>query len=156
MLKFVQSSLVLLLGVLLTACSSSSEPGQSRTSNLDTLVQPIPTCSESEFTGGSNWIEGQLQAFGERDPNRAYSYASEAFKNANSVEDFAAIISSQYSMLLDLRDFNIVSCDKDGDFFSYKVQITDNQGGRYAMEYLLSYIRNKWGIDGASVSYTSK
>ena len=136
----------------LTACSNSVEESQPTNSKLDAIAQPTPTCSSQEFTKGSDWIEGQLRAFKDTDAEKAYSYASENFRRSNSVEAFAAIIVSQYTMLLDLKDYQIVSCDKNGELFIFKVNISDNQGNSYAMEYMLSRNGEKWGIDGASVT----
>jgi len=136
----------------LTACSNPVEESQPTNSKLDAIAQPAPTCSTQEFTAGSDWIKGQLRAFIETDAEKAYSYASEDFRRSNSVEDFAAIIVSQYTMLLDLKDYQIVSCDKNGELFIFKVNVSDNQGNSYAMEYMLSRNGEKWVIDGASVT----
>ena len=57
-----------------------------------------------------------------------------------------------YTMLLDLKTYQVVSCDKDGELYTFKVQITDNQSNAYSMEYVLSFSNNKWGVEGASVS----
>jgi hypothetical protein len=138
--------------LLLSACSSNTQDAPSQESKFGSVSQPTPTCSTQEFTGGSDWIKGQLEAFGESEPDKAYSYASESFKQANSLEDFASIIVSQYTMLLDLKTYQIVSCDKDGELYTFKVQITDNQSNAYSMEYVLSYSDKKWGVEGASVT----
>ncbi len=149
-MRFVIS--ILIASALLTSCSNSSDESQPSPSKNESLVQPTPTCSSEEFTGGSDWIKGQLKAFGEAEPEKAYSFASAEFRAANSLQDFAAVIVSQYSMLLDLKDYRIVSCDKNGGLFTFKVQISDNQGSSYSMEYLLSLVEGKWGVDAASVS----
>ena len=58
-----------------------------------------------------------------------------------------------YTMLLDIKDYQIISCDKSGEMFSFKVKISDNQGDSYAMEYILSRNGERWGVDGASVTF---
>jgi hypothetical protein len=143
---------VLIASALLSSCSTASDESQPTPSKNETLIQPTPTCTSAEFTGGSNWIKGQLKAFGETDPERAYSYASAEFRAANSLQDFAAVIVSQYAMLLDLKDYQVISCDKNGELFTFKVQLSDNQGSSYSMEYMLSLVNETWGVDAASVS----
>ena len=143
---------LLIASALVTSCSTTSDESIPAPSKNDSLVQPTPTCSSTEFTGGSDWIKGQLEAFGEADPEKAYAFASAEFKAANSLQDFAAVIVSQYTMLLDLKDYQVVSCEKTGELFTFKVQLSDNQGSSYSMEYVLSLKSDKWGVDGASVS----
>ena len=151
--NFAMKKVALLSALLiLTACSSNTQDVPSPESKIGSVSQPTPTCSTQEFTGGSDWIKGQLKAFGESEPDKAYSYASESFKQANSLEDFASIIVSQYTMLLDLKTYQVVSCDKDGELYTFKVQITDNQSNAYSMEYVLSFSDKKWGVEGASVT----
>jgi hypothetical protein len=55
-------------------------------------------------------------------------------------------------MLLDLQSYQVISCDKDGELFSFKVRIIDNQSNAYSMEYVLTLSGNKWGVEGASVT----
>lgn len=138
--------------IFVTSCSAPSEKSNPNNSNLDSIVQPTPTCSNEELQGGSAWIAGQLAAFGESEPDKAYSYASAEFKNANDLESFAAVIMSQYTMLLDIKDYKILSCEKNGELFLFKLRLSDNQSIEYKMEYILSLRNNKWGVDGASVA----
>ncbi len=137
--------------IILSGCSSTDIESPSQDPKKGSVVQPTPTCSTEEFAGGSDWIVGQLKAFGEEEPEQAYSYASDSFKRANSIEDFASIIVSQYGMLLDLQSYQVISCDKDGELFSFKVRIIDNQSNAYSMEYVLTLSGDKWGVEGASV-----
>ena len=81
-----------------------------------------------------------------------YSFASDEFKRTNSLEDFAAVIMSQYTMLLDIKDFKILSCEKNGELFIFELRLTDNQSIEYKMEYILSLRNSNWGVDGASVT----
>ena len=61
--------LVLLLSLLLSACSS--EPYQKDESN-----SKASQCSQEEIAGGAAWITGQLNAFGSAEPSTAYNFAS--------------------------------------------------------------------------------
>ena len=143
------------LVILLASCSTPTKVNQQAPSKLDSISQPIPTCSASENSEGSAWISGQLEAFGESKPDKAYSYASETFRVRSSVEDFASIITSQYTMVLNLKEYRILSCDKDGQLFTFAVKLIDNENLVYDMEYLLTLSDNKWGVEAASVSLRS-
>ena len=152
MKRVVLFAQVLILGIVLTSCSNTPKATPEPGSQLDALAQPTPTCTATEFKGGSDWIKGQLKAFGEAKPDKAYSYASENFRKKNSLEAFALTIISQYRMLLNLKDYQIMSCDKSQDLYTFKLDLTDNDLKHYSMQYLLSFVANKWGVEGASVS----
>ena len=141
----------LALIIFVTSCSAPSEKSTPNNSKLESIAQPTPTCSNEEFQGGSAWIAGQLEAFGESEPDKAYSFASEAFKQANDLETFAAIIMSQYTMLLDIKDYKILSCEKSGELFTFNLIFSDNQSNNYEMEYILSRISDRWGVNAATV-----
>jgi len=59
---------------------------------------------------------------------------------------------SQYSMLLDIKEFQILSCEKNGELFTFVLKMVDNQSNSYSMEYLLTFSNKKWGVEGASVT----
>lgn len=155
MKRVLLATQVLILAIVMTSCSNTTKTTQEPSSQLTALAQPTPTCTAAEFNGGSNWIKGQLKAFGEAKPDKAYSYASEEFRKKNSLEAFALTIISQYRMLLNLKDYQIVSCDRSQDLYTFKVELTDNDQAHYTMQYLLSFVANRWGVEGASVSFKS-
>jgi hypothetical protein len=138
--------------LLITSCSAPVEESKPENSNLNSIIQPTPTCSTTEFQEGSAWIKGQLEAFSDSTPEKAYSYASEDFRRANSLESFAAVILSQYTMLLNIKDYQILSCEKNGELFLFNLMLSDKESNTYAVEYVLSLTEGKWGVDGASVS----
>lgn len=149
--------------ILLTSCSNSQSPSENsasvqspsasaETKSNDSLIQPSSECSTSEFEGGSSWIEGQLRAFNESEAKVAYGFASENFRSKTSIEQFVAIISTQYPMLLNLKSFAILNCERTEGFFLYNVQLVDKANQTYSMKYLLSLINKKWGVEAASVS----
>ena len=143
------------VSLLLSSCSNTTNVENSQdpqSSKIGSVVQPTPTCSSKEFTDGSAWIEGQLKAFSESTPDKAYSYASDNFRSKTSLEAFASVILSQYTMLLNIKDYQILSCDKSGDLFSFRLNLTDKALNSYSMEYLLSFTNNKWGVEAASVT----
>ena len=140
---------------LLAGCSqnenSSSTNNSTESSKLESLVQPTPTCSAREFSEAKRWITGQLNAFSESKPDKAYSYASESFRMRTSLEEFSAIILAQYTMLLNLKEFTIIACEKNGELFFFNVNLIDNENIKYRMEYILSLQNQKWGVDAAAV-----
>lgn len=144
--------LLTLTTILLSGCAENESTTPTTNSKLESLAQPTPTCTSQDFQGGSTWITGQLEAFKKSEPAEAYSYASEEFRKANSLQDFAAIIVSQYSMLLDIKEFQILSCEKNGELFTFVLKMVDNQSNSYSMEYLLTFSNKKWGVEGASVT----
>ena len=149
--------LLLAVIVLLTGCSSESESSSttsnstSQTSKSNKLLVADQECTSDEFSGGSQWIDGQISAFARADEKGAYKYASESFRANVSLEDFITVIANQYPMLLDLRSHSIVRCAKEGSNFVFDLYLVANDGLKYAMRYNLSLINKQWGVDSASV-----
>lgn len=139
------------LALVLSSCSST-KPKKVSENPQPKVTKPIPSCSNEEFTDGSNWIKGQLKAFGDDDPAKAYSYASEGFRKRTNIDMFTVIIVGQYSMLLNIKNYQILSCEKTEGRFLFKGKLEDKDGNKYTMQYMLSLIDNKWGVDGAQVS----
>ena len=138
----------LAITLLLSSCSStdpvSQEPQESTSAQ--------PTCSNAEVDQGSAWIRGQLDAFANEDPETAYGFASESFKARNGLQQFVAIIVTNYGFLFSTRSYTIGDCTKQGELFLFEVQVTDTTGQKYPMEYTLSKIADTWGVDAASVT----
>jgi len=151
---------IFLLSLLLTGCAGSAEDSSvdseptAPSSKLESLAQPAPACSEKEFDAGSAVIAKQLRAFSESEPDAAYAIASERFKSMYSVDDFANIILSQYTMLLNIKEFTFQSCTKEADIYYFVLELFDLQGIQYKVDYAVSVINGRWGIDGAAVSRT--
>jgi len=139
------------IALVLSACSTS-KPEKASQNSQPKVIKPTPSCSKEEFTGGSNWIKGQLKAFSDDNPAKAYSYASEGFRKRTNIDMFTVIIVGQYSMLLNIKNYQILSCDKSEGRFLFKGKLEDKVGNKYTMQYMLSLIDNKWGVDGAQVS----
>ncbi|MDP5051475.1 MAG: DUF4864 domain-containing protein, partial [Candidatus Planktophila sp.] len=105
------AALAVTITLLLSACSSSDpvaqQPQQSNPAQ--------PTCSNAEVDQGSAWIKGQLDACTNEDPETAYSFASESFKTRSSLQQFIAIIVTNYGFLLSTRSYTIGDCTKQGE-----------------------------------------
>lgn len=134
--------------LLLSSCSSTDPVAQEPQES--TSAQP--TCRNAEVDQGSAWIKGQLDAFANEDPETAYSFASESFKARSDLQQFVAIIVTNYGFLLSTRSYTIGDCTKQGELFLFNVQVTDTTGQKYPMEYTLSKIADTWGVDAASVT----
>ena len=139
---------VLLIG--LVGCSNSTTK-ETTSSSKGPITQPTPACSAAESGGGSAWIKGQLKAFGDSSPKVAYSYASEKFRSETSLENFISVIRNQYSMLLDLKSYDVGQCTKSEGYFLFEVSLVDNADFKYTMRYVLSYVNKRWGVEGAAV-----
>lgn len=150
----------LILLAMLTGCAGVTEESgvdtesSTPSSRLESLAQPAPTCSAKDFDAGSVVINKQLRAFSQSEPDAAYAIASERFRSMYSLDDFANIILSQYPMLLNIKEFTIQSCTKESDIYYFIVELFDIQGIRYKMDYAISVISGRWGVDGAAVSRT--
>lgn len=145
-----QALAILLIACLaLIGCSSSKKPDSEPSPKAS---QALGQCSDEELAGGSAWITGQLKAFSNSDAKGAYSFASEQFRSGVSLDEFAAIISGQYSALLNLESFEIVECVAIEGGFVFQVNLVDKQEERFSMQYVLSLIENQWGVDAATIS----
>ena len=141
---FHRAKLLLLLSLLLSACSS--EPDQK-----DESDSQASQCSQEDISGGAAWITGQLNAFGSADPSAAYNFASEQFRQGVSLDEFASIISGQYSALLSLKSFEIGRCFALEEGYVFQVDLIDNQNKSFTMQYVLSKIDEQWGVDAATI-----
>ena len=141
---FHRAKLLLLLSLLLSACSS--EPDQK-----DESDSQASQCSQEDISGGAAWITGQLNAFGSAEPSAAYNFASEQFRQGVSLDEFASIISGQYSALLSLKSFEIGRCFALEEGYVFQVDLIDNQINSFTMQYVLSKIDGQWGVDAATI-----
>ena len=135
---------LLLLSLLLSACSS--EPAQQ-----DESKSQSTQCSQEDISGGAAWITGQLNAFGSAEPSAAYNFASEQFRQGVSLDEFASIISGQYSALLSLKSFEIGRCFALDEGYVFQVDLIDSQNKSFTMQYVLSKIDGQWGVDAATI-----
>ena len=138
------------VALAITVLLTSSSPSHPVAQQESTPAQP--TCSNTEADQGSAWIKGQLDAFTNEDPESAYSFASESFKAGSNLEQFIAIIVSNYGFLLSTSSYTIGECTKQDELFLFDVEVTDIAEQKYSMKYTLSKIAGNWGVDAASVT----
>ena len=137
-----------------TASADANTSSNSGTTdgNKPSVAQPLPSCTKKEYEGGAKLIRSQLKAFKDSPPEVAYSFASEEFRARNSLQQFVEIIRNQYSMLLSLKSFTVGECSSSDGYYIFVVSLIDNDGMEYLMQYALSLIDRKWGVEGAMVT----
>jgi hypothetical protein len=138
--------------LMVTGCTAPTSKDDSAKPELAELVPADSNCSTGEYADGSRVIRKQLAAFGRKDASGAYELASAAFKSRNTLEDFISILNSQYSMLFDIESYQIQQCAQEGGLFYFLLTLLDRNGQDYSMEYALSKVDGRWGVEGAAVS----
>ena len=137
--------------LLLSGCSSSKKSAEGSLQ----IIPRLPSCSQSDIDGGSAWIKGQLAAFAEQDFKTAYSFASESFQSARSLDQFTEIITTRYGFLLDATSNRIDQCTPVDKDFIFDVTVTSASGAQFPMKYALSKNADTWGIEAANVVFAS-
>ena len=97
------TAIALACTLLLSGCSSSKNTAEGSLQ----IIPRLPSCSQSEIDAGSAWIKGQLAAFAQQDFKTAYSFASESFQSARSLDQFTQIITTRYGFLLNATSSSI-------------------------------------------------
>jgi hypothetical protein len=113
---------------------------------------PSQHCSIKEKNSGTAWIRGQLDAIRNQDFKKAYEYASDNFKEMFSMSDLMLIIKSDYLILTKLKNFKIISCSKGTQYFTFQLDLSDTGNTKFHMDYVLSLINQKWGVDAAHIT----
>lgn len=132
--------------ILMTGCTTTSTP------SLDKQSTEKPTCTGTQISEGKAWIAGQLNAFKSSNLEAAYAFASQSFKAANSLQQFASIINANYFFLLNIDSFTVGECAKQGDSFLFEVRLSNTQRQDFIMQYLLSLQGTTWGVDAATAN----
>lgn len=141
------SAAALAITLALSSCSSADPVAQE----LQESAPSQSTCTTTEIEQGSDWIKGQLAAFAQEDPESAYGFASASFKLNNNLQQFVAIIVTNYGFLLNSRSYAVAECTRQARFLLFNVAVTDSAGQKYAMQYTVSQINGAWGVDAAVV-----
>ena len=55
-------------------------------------------------------------------------------------------------MLFDIESYQIQQCAQEGGLFYFLLTLLDRNGQDYSMEYALSKVDGRWGVEGAAVS----
>ena len=89
-----------LFAALLTGCSQQA--------TFEKLADGTCTGAQAELV--DQHISGQIDAFAKRDWESAYSFASADFRARIEVEQFIAIIESQYAILINNQGYQFNKC----------------------------------------------
>lgn len=94
-------------------------------------------------------ITDQLDAFSERDPQRAFSYASPMIQGLfGSPENFAAMVERGYPLIWSNRSKAFTDRFEQGQRIRQTVIITGVNGAREAFEYDMIRLNEEWKING--------
>ena len=145
------TAIALAFTLLLSGCSSSKNTAEGSLQ----IIPRLPSCSQSDIDAGSAWIKGQLAAFAQRDFKTAYSFASESFQSARSLDQFTQIITTRYGFLLNATSSSIDECTPVDKDFIFDVTVTSASGAQFQMKYALSKNADTWGIEAANVVFAS-
>lgn len=141
------TAIALAFTLLLSGCSSSKNAAESSLQ----IIPRLPSCSQSDLDAGSASIKGQLAAFAQQDFKTAYSFASDSFQSARSLDQFIQIITTRYGFLLDATSSSIDECTPVDKDFIFDVTVTSASGAQFPMKYALSKNADTWGIEAANV-----
>ena len=145
------TALAVALTLLLSGCSTSKNTAEGSSQ----IIPRLPSCSQSEIDAGSAWIKGQLAAFAQQDFKTAYSFASQSFQSARSLDQFTQIISTRYGFLLNATANSIDQCTPVDKDFIFDVTVTSASGAQFPMKYALSKSADTWGIEAATAVPTN-
>ena len=135
---------LLLVGLLLlslTGCSSQS--------GFKALKDG--PCSKSQAAAVSHHISAQLQAMADEDWKSAYSFAAKSFQQTFKLEEFSAIIESDYPVLVSNQGYSFGNCTISGEEISQLVNI-ELPNSSSSITYMLSVEEEKIGIVAARFS----
>lgn len=94
-------------------------------------------------------ITDQLDAFSQRDPQRAFSYASPMIQGLfGSPDNFAAMVERGYPLIWSNRSKEFTDRFKQGQRIRQTVIVTGVNGARAAFEYDMIRLNEEWKING--------
>jgi hypothetical protein len=152
-----------LLALLLAGCTQTIEPVASETTPVeaepqeqaptesDDSAQPI-ACSENLLAKMSGTIESQIEAFGEKDFELAYSFASPFFRSTVSVEQFVQIINGSYGPLIGSSRLVFSECFSDSKetYGVIVAKFIEPDNDVYDLQYVMVNTDDGWRVQGAS------
>lgn len=121
-------------------------PQQSEAEN-----QPVE-CNEELLAQMSGTIESQIEAFGEKDFELAYSFASPFFRSTVSLDQFVQIINGSYGPLIGSTRLVFSECFSDSEetYGVIVAKFIEPDNDVYDLQYVMVSTENGWRIQGAS------
>lgn len=136
----------------------SKEPTQSPTP--ETAPEPAPNAEAETSAVCSSEVQGeieatinaQVEAFGAADYETAYSYASEFFRAAVSLESFIVIIDDSYGPLITSSNLVFSNCltGPQESIGIIDAKFLQQNNEVYSLRYLLLNSGQGWRVQGAS------
>lgn len=152
---------------LLTGCSSSAievspevsvaeeeptpEPTQSALPEPTQSAEPLE-CDADLQESISSVIDSQIVAFGAKDFELAYSFASPTFRASVSLEQFVQIINGSYGPLIGSSNLVFSDCYTDQNMKVGVINAKFIQANNeiYGLQYLMVKTELGWRVQGAS------
>lgn len=133
----------------LTACAQTSTVEES----LPFAELADGSCTSAESRLVQDHITGQINALSKEDWESAYSYASPGFQENIGLDQFTFIIGTQYQMLISNDSVAYGDCNIATGKISQEVSVT-SENEIYTLDYSLSVLSQKLGIESASVTFS--
>lgn len=97
-------------------------------------------------------IEGQLQAFNDRDVSDAWQYASPMIQGMFGTPDnFGNMVRNGYPMVWTNRDVEFLDLGEINGVLTQRVLIRDGEGVAYILAYAMVKTADGWRINGVQV-----
>lgn len=131
----------------LTACAQTTTLEES--APFEELADG--SCNSAESRLVQEHISGQITALSKEDWESAYSFAAPGFQENVGLDQFIFVITTQYQMLISNESVEYGACDIAKEEISQEVTVTSGNE-IYKLDYSLSVISKKLGIESASVT----
>ena len=129
-----------LFATLLTGCSQQAA--------FEELADGPCTGAQVELI--DQHISAQIDALAKRNWKQAYSFASEDFQERVEVDQFIAIIESQYAMLINNQGYQFNQCDIAAGMIMQEVGVRSGEEV-FNLTYRLSVTDNALGVESAEL-----
>ena len=97
-------------------------------------------------------IEGQREAFQDRDVGQAFSYASPMIKGMfGTSQNFGMMVRQGYPMVWDNAETLFLDLRDEGGLLWQRVQVRDSSGGFHMLDYQMIETENGWQINGVRI-----
>jgi len=109
------------------------------------------TCTGAQVELIDQHISGQIDALAKRDWKQAYSFASEDFQERVEVDQFIAIIETQYAMLINNQGYQFNQCDIAAGMIMQEVGVRSGEEV-FNLTYRLSANGSTLGVEAAVIN----
>jgi hypothetical protein len=126
--------------LLLTACSRQSGSTQPE----------LGLCNSDQKIAVSDHISGQISALEKLDFKKAYTYAAKSFQEGFTLDQFEAVISGQYQMLITNTGYRFTECLVEEGYFVQSVSVATDSD-EIDLTYRLTLIDKRLGVVAVTV-----